>query len=402
MLRIYSFLLLVFVSHIFCGSAGVKNGTISGSVREGVGKPLGGVTVFAVFQGQPQIIRQAISDANGAYVLNNLRVGKYALGFQKYGYETISAEETSNSTEGSKLGPTNLKAYVESGGHFVMGPVTLKSLGAFGTTRYSIRILDSLTGETIPEATVTIGVHQAYQMGDGTYAVDVPTEPGEASKPLEVSVFAPGFKDTKTQLLPAPGGILEQVLQVEPEVSEIDGFINLGGLPSANLFSQATILVDGLPKESLNAQTDDSGYFRITVPASTPERLRSFHINIFMRGFFPIRIPNVVAPMAGSTTISYTPSLTPQTVAVVGQVNTLMGGTGRPSASNQAVIVELGVTAPIQAGTFVFPSVPVEFPLTLKVFLINEKAELSSAETEFTAAMNGTGSFSLPTLITQP
>ncbi len=402
MLRIYSLLLLLFVSHIFCGSAGVKNGTISGSVREGIGKPLGGVTVFAVFQGEPQIIRQAISDQAGNYVLNNLRVGKYALGFQKYGYETISAEESNNTTGGTKLGPTNLKAYVESGGHFVMGPVSLKSLGAFGTTRYSIRIVDSLTGETVPQATVTIGTNQAYLTSDGTYAVDVPTEPGEAQKPLIVSVLAPGFKETQAQLLPAPGGVLEQVLQMEPELAEIEGFINLGGLPSANLFSQATILVDGLPKESLNVKTDDSGYFRVTVPASTPDRVRSFHVNIFMRGFFPIRIPNIIAPIAGATTISYTPSLTPQTVSVIGQVSTALGGTGRPSASNQAVILELGVVAPIQAGTFVFPSVPVEFPLTVKVFLINEQAELGSAETQFTAAINGTGSFSLPTLITQP
>ena len=79
-----------------CGDAGTSNGSIRGQVftnRSGgalTKTPEAGVSVVAVFDGEPERVHTAETDASGHYVIPDLPIGKYRVGFQKDGFACLT------------------------------------------------------------------------------------------------------------------------------------------------------------------------------------------------------------------------------------------------------------------------------------------------------------------------
>ena len=67
--------ILLIPCSVLAGSAGVKNGTITGVVYGDKG-PLSDVYVVAIREGEPPIIRSVLSRIDGSYTFTNMPLGK--------------------------------------------------------------------------------------------------------------------------------------------------------------------------------------------------------------------------------------------------------------------------------------------------------------------------------------
>src|SRR5258707_248395 len=99
----------------FGGSAGISNGGFLGNVQ-GAGSqgvlPILGALVVAVRQNSPPVTRTTQTDANGDYVLSNLPLGSYSIGFSAAGFAPVPAQTVSS-----------LSGFVESGSFTRLQPV---------------------------------------------------------------------------------------------------------------------------------------------------------------------------------------------------------------------------------------------------------------------------------------
>ncbi len=378
---------------LFAGSAGVRNGSLGGQILDANGRGISGISVVVEKKENPPVIRSTVTNADGRWHMGGLQVGSWSVSPFANGF----AVGTTPVLEGDSSG--SLRAYVESGKHYEVPPIRMQATGKSGDAISTLTLIDTLTGEKIPNATVTIGNHVATEQSEGGYTAVVPVEYSESGKPVTVQVSAPGYESQQAEVIPVPGESIVQSLELEPRKSRVEGIIDSANLPGVD-FSRTSIRVDNIPFQKLNAQIDTNGNFSIEVPASTAENVRTFGITFYLRGFHPMRISSVISPEAGAITIAQPVLLTPKTVAIQGRAASSLGEF-LPSGLNRAFIPELGLSASVSQGHFSFPVIPVALPLTLKVFGINIMNQYEQGNLSFQATENG-GIFTLPSVITSP
>lgn len=378
---------------LFAGSAGVRNGSLGGQILDANGRGISGISVIAEKKEEPPIIRSTVTNADGRWHLGGLQVGSWSVSPFANGFAVGSTPVLEGDSPGS------VRAYVESGKHYEVPSIRMQATGKSGDAFSTLTLIDHLTGEKIPNATVTIGNQVATEQSQGGYTAVVPVEYSESGKPVTVQISAPGYESQQAEIIPVPGESITQSLELEPQKSRVEGVLDSSNLPGVDL-SKTSIRVDNIPFQKLNAQIDSNGNFSIEVPASTSENVRTFGITFYLRGFHPMRVSSVISPEAGAITIAQPVLLTPKTVAVQGRAASSLGEF-QPSAINQAFIPELGLSASISQGYFSFPAVPVALPLTLRVFGINIRNQYERGNISFMATENG-GIFILPSVITSP
>jgi len=346
-----------------CGDAGVENGTITGTVftnRAGgatTKSPEPGVNVLAVFENEPQVIRTAVSDANGTYRIPNLRVGKWAMGFSKDGFVTITATEKSatSSESQSVIGGDNIKLYVESATAIAAPDITLQAKPPEGDATVIVNLVDQQTGEPINGATVSVGNSTTSNGANGQYVLVVPVVnptagsgstggPAQQAAPLNIS--AEGYSGpTETQLAVLAGQSIEHTVRLPAIQGQIEGRVTLSKFQ--NLYDLATFRASISGLSTLDGgdsgvNPDAQGFFRIAVPVRTSTNNRSYTLRISGNGVFDQVVNNILAPIAGSVRVDI-PPLTPETVTIVGSVV-------NPNPANPAVITELGLEGGVTGG----------------------------------------------------
>lgn len=395
-MKLFLFFLLSVV--IQAGSAGIKNGTIRGTVIDPSNAPIQGAYIVAQFQNDPPFQRSTMSHTDGSFTLNNMPVGPYVMGFSKNGYQAITIGDTSNSSD-NPIG-REISAYIESGATYTVSPVKLKFIGIAGQAVVRLKLIDSYTGESVKGSNVVLGATSSQnQIGDyhETSIAINPTNEGLPDVPLIIST--PGYEDLESSIQAIPSEVNEYTVELTPQLSAIQGRVQLNSFPFPKLLSNLHISVDNIDVDKVDAKIDKSGFFQVSVPSSTDKNKRSFNIRVHLDGFGDIVVPNIIAPQAGATTIQEPIKLTPVTTIVKGKVTSSSGIAGKVSAMNQAYIKELGISASIQNGTFIFHQVPTRIPLTVKAIQVNLNNEVETGEIEFTAIRNGTTQFVIPAIV---
>tara|TARA_Y100000589_G_scaffold133978_1_gene127981 strand:+ start:336 stop:1544 length:1209 start_codon:yes stop_codon:yes gene_type:complete len=390
------------LSKLDCGSAGIKNGNVRGTVLSADKKGLSGVSILLVRNGTPPIIRSTISDADGIYVFHNTPVGKYSLGYSKLGYKSILANH--GNTE-IKTSPENqIRTYVESGASIRIPPVMLDSFGPFGLAPVSLNLIDQITGEPVVSANIHLGNQSNNNsIVDGKFTMKLTIPPSEKSlDPVNLRVSAPGFNDLTDHLTIIPKQENSFTISLKPLMATLEGHIDFSSFPFASLDSVTTISVANIPSNLLEPEIESTGFFSIRVPVSTQTNTRKFDIKIHTRGFHPITIPGVLAPEAGATSILQTVRLSALTTPVRGKVVSRNGLSPIASGMNQAFIKELGISTSINGGMYFFQAIPTGINLTVTVFILNSVGRIERGSIDFLTTINGQGNFTLPTIVTKP
>ncbi len=408
MLQIRKFIIILLLANTnppdttYCGSAGIKNGSVRGTVLTNNKKGLSGVSILLVRNGTPPIIRTTISDSNGSYVFNNTPVGKYSLGYSKLGFKSILANKSNPEIE-TALG-NHIQTYVESGASVNVPPVVLESLGPYGLAVVNLNLIDQITGEPIKNANIHLG-NQAIQDShiDGKFDMKLTIPPSEKSlEPINLKISAPGFDNLADKLTIVPQQENSFIIPLDPITGTIEGHIDFSSFPFANLDSITSITVANIPSKILKAKIKANGFFSIQVPVSTQKNTRKFDIKIHTRGFQAMTIHSVVAPEAGANTILQPIRLTAVTTPVHGQVVSNNGTLPIASGMNQAFIKELGISTSINGGMYRFQAIPTGINLTVTVFIMNNLGRIERGSLDFLTTINGQGNFTLPTVVTKP
>lgn len=373
---------------------GIANGGITGKVQ-GAGAqgilPVLGATVVAFRDESVPISRTTQTDANGDFVLSNLPVGSYRVGYTADGFAPIAA----NSSAAQQV-------FVESGRFQQLPPVTLTATtGGFATSggNVVVTLLDAATGEPVDQATVTAGVASTSASFNGSYTLAVP---GTGAAPVGLSAQADGYDPdslTPREVIFVPGQAITVTARVSPFPAGISGRIVVPGA-FQNLLSTVEIRVSGIAASFTNANINTTtGTFRLTVPASSAFRRRVFQI-AFVSPFFNLAvISGVVAPQGGSLTLPQDVVLTPIGVGLTGTV--LDSGSQIPGTGSTVTIQELGAQVPIVNGTYAFSAVPVGSRLTLIASAFNLFGQLETGSVTVTPSING-GTFVVPIIVTRP
>lgn len=393
-------LTIILKKNIDAGSAGVKNGTISGLTHLSNKQPISGVAITLSRDGEPPVIRSTISDQNGHYAFYNVPVGKYNLEFSKLGFSSIKNLD-SNSEDSSAT--TQRHIYVENGAFVNVPPTVLRSLGAFGETEVKIRLIDQITGESITNASITLGNQATNSTNNlGQFKLNLNISPSDRNVPKsKLSIVSPGFENFTDTIATIPGQNNSFLIPIIPKMGLIEGTIDFSNFPQSNLSSVTSIQIPNIPADVLDAEIDPSGYFKVAVPLSTESNLRVFDLKFHTKGFKPLVLKNIPAPFSGANTLIQPIKLTVITKAISGDVVTGNGAPPIPSGLNQAFIKELGISAAISNGKYYFNAVPIGVDLSLSVFIMNGIGKVEKIETTFKATENGREIFVLPTLITQ-
>ena len=394
-----------------CGDAGTSNGSIRGQVftnRSGgalTKTPEAGVSVVAVFDGEPERVRTSVSDGNGQYVIPDLPIGKYRVGFTKDGFEPITTEKGSSATQSAiGEGPTIL--YVDTGSTITAPDITLKQLAPEGDGQVVINLIDEVTGEPVNGATVTAGEASTSNGSNGQYVLTVPIRVSESGVPgqnLTVTINADGY-DRKTDTISALAGqTVESTIRLSPIRGAIEGTIELSKFTNLYELGDAEVTVDGIPRSLLELDLDGaSGAFSVQVPVRTEQNQRSYTIRIKLQGFFDQVVNNVLGPTAGSVPVDI-PPMVPETVTIVGSVT-------NPDTRFPAVIAEAGLEGGVTGGAVICPAgttgtfsidgVPTNVPLKVSVTQYvcpaagsADPVQPAQGEATFTATNNGTGVF---------
>jgi len=410
-----------------CGDAGVENGVITGTVfsnRAGgatTKTPEPNVSVIAVFESEPQVIRTAVSNANGQYRIPNLRIGKWALGYSKDGFETIQAtEKTATSSEASTaIGGTDIKVYVETASTIAAPDVTLRNRPPEGDGTVILNLVDERTGEAVNGATVSVGNSTTSNGSNGQYVLVVPiiNPTGDAApQSAALNVSAEGYSgpaDGVSSLAVLAGQSIEHTVRMVPLTGQIEGQITLSKFSNLYDITQFRVTVEGLSTgNQANQAPNANGFFQVEVPVRTSTNNRSYTLRISGRGVFDQVVNNILAPIAGSVRVDV-PPMTPQTVTIVGEI--------RNPSGNRAVITQLGLEGGVTGGipncnaftngirgtvgSFSIDGVPVDTQndLTVSTTVYNcddtgLQQGTAAAQAAFKALNNGTGVFTVPTL----
>lgn len=373
---------------------GVSNGGLTGKVQ-GAGAqgilPILGATVIAVRSEANPVSRTTQTDANGDFVLSNLPLGTYSVGYSATGFAPIQTGTSQAQT-----------VFVESGRFSQLPPVTLTATtGGFSTSggNVVVTLLDAATGEPINSATVTAGVASSSTPVNGTYTLAVP---GTGATPVGLSAQAEGYDPnslTPREVTFVPGQAITLTARLSPFPASISGRIVVPG-GFQNQLSTVEIRVPGISASFTNANINTTtGSFRLTVPASNSFVTRVFQL-LFVSPFFNVAaVSGVVAPQGGSLSLSQDVVLTPIGVGLTGQV--VDSGSRIPGPGSTVTIQELGAQAPIVNGTYSFAAVPTGQRLTLVASAFNFFGQLETGSVQITPTING-GTFVVPTIITRP
>jgi hypothetical protein len=373
--------------------AGVQNGGIVGKVQ-GAGAqgvlPILGATVVAVRQDNQPFTRSTQSDQNGDFVLSDLPLGRWRVGYSADGFAPIPAQSG------------GAEVFVESGRFAQVPPVILSATtGGFqtgGPSNLLVTLLDAATGEPINGATVTAGVAATSASNGGVYSLSVP---GQGQNTVGLSAQAEGYDPqslTPREVTVVQGGSVQVTARLGSVPAGISGRIVVPGAFQSQL-STVEIRVLGIAASFTNANINPTtGSFRLTVPASNSFRTRVFTIT-FVSPFFNVAaVSGVVAPQGGSLTLPQDVVLTPIGVGVTG---TVVDSISRiPGPGSTVTIRELGISAPIVAGQYTFGAVPMGLPLTFVASVINGIGQLETGSVVVTPTING-GVFVVPTIISR-
>lgn len=372
-----------------CGEAGTSNGSIRGQVftnRSGgalTKTPEAGVSVVAVFDGDPERVRTAVTDGNGQYVITDLPIGKYRVGFNKDGFDPITTEKGSSRTQSAiGEGPTIL--YVDTGSTVTAPDITLTQKAPEGDGTVIINLIDEVTGEPVNGATVTVGASATSNGSDGRYVLTVPVKVNESGVPgeqLGASLNADGYERKSETVSALAGQTTETTIRLVPITGTLEGNIQLSKFRSLYDLSRAQISVDGIPRDLLNINLDpSSGAFSVTVPVRTDLNPRSYTIRIKLLGFFDQVVNNILGPEAGSIVVNI-PPLLPETVTVVGAVT-------NPDTRFPAVAVEPGLEGGVTGGAILCP-VGTNGTFSIDQVPTNTVAPITVIVTQYTCSEDG-------------
>jgi hypothetical protein len=385
------------------GSAGVRNGAVQGAVYDETGAAVEGVSVVAVRQISPPVIRNAITDERGNFFLNDLYVGPYILGFSKFGYQTI---DTAGGGGGNTPTGPSVRIVIESGQASVVPRVTLRSLPDTSNGTVNITVLDLTTNAPVKDANVSLGPAGASPTGaDGVYTVSVPAVFANGTyQPQAVTIMADGFQRFESAFAVFPKQTQNVTFRIGPLSAEINGrvVVRPGGGPAD--LTQVTVRALDVNPAITQGTVSSTGNFRVMLPASTESVARRFTLQFILPGFATATVPNVLAPRTGARTLEQDVLLKAENVSALGEVRLSDGQPPEGAAEDQVLIVELGKSFPIQSGQYTFP-VPVGRPLTLRVTARNPRTrKIEAASTQINAASDGTPNpvFNVPLLQTRP
>ncbi len=381
-------------------SAGIRNGTIAGTVLGIVGGigglvPLAGVTVTAERQGSPFLIRSTRTDFNGSYVLGDAALGTWVLRFQAPGFSAGALSE--------------VRVFVESGGLAVAPDVVLLETAASGGGNVTLQLVDGATGFPVVGASVTVGGFPPYFADGGDYFFDVPVtvDPG-TGLPRSLTILAthPGYSGVAPfpdRVTPIAGASVTLTVSLDPSVALVAGRIQASTLASlyasSGILGTVSITSPQVPGLFLSPVIDPlSGNFTVQVPPSTG--FGSVFLDlVFTSPYFQQAIvPNIRAPGPGATaSLSSTVVLQPQTASLTGTVVNSVGGapSGFPS---QVVIVETGAATSVVGGSYGFNGVPAGLRLTLTATVLGPLG----IESGSVAVTPVPGAFQAPTIVTRP
>ncbi|MBI3894019.1 MAG: carboxypeptidase regulatory-like domain-containing protein [Candidatus Wallbacteria bacterium] len=386
--------------------SGVSNGAIQGVAYASGGEPLGGVSVVAVREEAPPIIRSAVTDEMGNFFLGDLYVGTYTLGFSKYGFRTITTQQGDPQNR-TALG-SQVRAFVEPGRVSTVGSVRLvPDAAAFGGT-VTVQVADSVTGEPVEDASVIVGPSAANGPGPGgRYVLQVPptADPNGGLAPVRAIVQADGFAAQESLVTLAPNSNTNVFFRLQPAKALLTGQVRLGfGIPLEEITQVRVLVANVDPNQASGRVVDTSGNFEVSVPASTSTRVRNFTLLFVLNGARVATVANVIAPRAGARTLPGPVPIDPVTTTLAGQVvlsdGTLPSGLG----FDQAVVLELGRAFPLLNGTFQIPGVPVGRTFNIQVQATNpftRRVELG--QLQVTAVSDGSPNpvFQLPLIVTR-
>jgi hypothetical protein len=386
-------------------NSGVSNGAIQGVVYSSNGTPLPGVSVVAVRQEAPPIIRSVTTDVMGNFFLADLYVGSYTLGFSKYGFRTITTEGGGQGQQ-TAVG-RQVRAYVEPGRVSTIGSVFLvPDAGAGYGSSVTVVVADAATGESVDDATVIVGPSAASgPVSGGRYVLQVPPAVDGQGQltPVRAIVQADGFSTQQSMLMLAPNASQNAYFRLEPSQATLLGQVRLGyGIPAQEL-TEVRIVVDNVdPRFGSGRVVDRAGNFEVTVPASSTNRVRSYNLSFMLNGASVARLTNVIAPRAGARTIPGPVPIDPLTVTVAGQVVFSDGSMPTGGGYDQAVVRELGRAAAIVGGSYSIPTVPQGRTFTLQLQAVNPRTRMAEMATvQFTPVSNGmsNATFMLPLIV---
>lgn len=347
-------------------SFGVSNGTITGAVYGIVGGvpgtvPLAGVTVTATrIDASPALIRTAVSDAYGTYVLGDVPLGTWELSFRANGFA---------STSSGALGE-RLRVYVESGSLAIAPDFVMIETGASGSGNVILYLVDQASGQPIVGATVSLGGFSASSTGfDGSYFFNVPVSRDPFTglvQPMAIFVYHPAFSNAApfpSQVIPVVGSTISQTVALAPSGALVTGQLQASTLhslySSAGAFGSVSISSPQVSPSFLSPSIDPStGFFTVQVPPSTSTG--SFFLSLTFSSplFQDLVIPGILAPgPSGVASLSSPVVLQPRTTTLVGNVinSQGIGPTGFPS---QVVVVQTGQAANLVNGAYQVPGVP--------------------------------------------
>ncbi len=386
------------------GSAGVRDGSISGVVVDAEGRPVPGVFVVAQrTDAEPRVIRSTRTDASGRYYLG-LPLGGYLLGFSHAGFETVDTAQGDPNNQ-TALG-AQVRAFVESGRNSVVQDIPLTPLPSAAAGDVSARLIDAVTGEAVADATLVIGPVATRAGGpDGVFRLSVPPRrEGTELQPVPVVVQADGFRTFEGEVKVVPEATQSFTFALQPQLAILTGFVALDPTLPAEQATEIRVLASGVPDALAQGRVlDSSGLFQIQVPASTASRARSFDLQFVLRNARVATLTGVVSPRAGARTVEGAVFLEAEKTEVAGAVVSSDGSIPTGGRITQAVLVELGRAVPIVNGAFVLTGVPVGRPLTLEVVVENPSSgSIEVGTIAFTAASAGDGSsFHLPPVVTR-
>lgn len=324
------------------GSAGVDNGTIIGRVFANASggsatvTPLANATIVARRNTDiPLVIRTTRTDANGEFVLSNVPTGDYNIGYSARGYETIDTTlgATVNITPVGQV----IQVFVEPEGTSVAPDVTLSKLQDEGDSTLILTVVDSISGDPLTNATVTVGAATTSNGGaNGVYTLSVPVRAssggdgaGELPPNRAVLITAEGFDGESVNpplIRPIAGETVTATIQVAPNQARITGFIRISQFETLYDRSMITVSVDNVPDVFTMPTVDANGFFTILVPASNSITTRQFNLNFTAPNLQPAVVSNVVAPTSfGTRQLTSPVVMNPVTVDLVGTVVTSTG-----------------------------------------------------------------------------
>lgn len=285
-----------------------RMGTISGTVTDTVGQPVAGVTVQA--NGLDVIVvREAVTDANGAYSVEGLQTGNYLVFFsdgahlpQYYSGQADSANATPVSVVFTADTP-NINAVLSPMGS-ISGTVVEDGTGSPISGAF-VSAYDAGSGFEIRSAiTVTDGTYQVTGLATGSYKISVEHDVYVTEFYIDASDITAAAEIPVTLGNVSPG--INMSLAKKPSLS---GRVTTAA--AAPIAGAVVVAMPISPGFAVQAETDQNGDYTITgiqpgsymVSAGNATYARKFYNNIYDEAD---ATPVVVGALENRTGIDFT------------------------------------------------------------------------------------------------